>query len=483
MNWLDHVISTLSPTAGVKRAYARYALQQLNGYDAAGKGRRWFTGAGTSHNTESKRSLVDLRNASRELHRNNPYAAIASDVLTTNTIGTGITPSAKSANQRKKLLADALMKDWSQSVCDYNGQQTLFGVQALVMRSLCESGEGLVIRRIDDDPNLAVPLRLQCLESDFIDHTKDSSLLTVDNTVQGIQFSQGTPNVYWLHHQHPGDSGIHYRESKPVSADQVAHVFEQTRPGQVRGIPKGVCAYTRIKALDDFQDARVEQQKVAALFGGVIYSETGNEGKNDPLPERMFPGMLPKLNNDERIVFSHPPSVNAQSEFVEDEQRIIASAWGITYEALTGNYSRVNFASGKMARIQMYANIARLRRNTLIPLLCKKIETWFLQAAMLKGYELSGVSFEWTPPKKEILDIKNEIPAIIDEIRSGQNSLSNALRERGVSDPKAMLNELAEDMAYLDELGLTLDIDPRNISKAGQRQPEENNESDEITKR
>lgn len=87
----------------------------------------------------------------------------------------------------------------------------------------------------------------------------------------------------------------------------------------------------------------------------------------------------------------------------------------------------------------------------------------------LRGYDLSGVTFDWTPPKKEILDPAAEIPAIIKEIRAGLNSFQGACRERGI-DPRALLKQIKEDADLFDEYGLVLDIDPRRTTNSGQMQ-------------
>jgi len=46
-------------------------------------------------NTEVGASLINLRNRSRDLLRNNPYASKAIAELVGNTVGTGIVPQAK----------------------------------------------------------------------------------------------------------------------------------------------------------------------------------------------------------------------------------------------------------------------------------------------------------------------------------------------------------------------------------------------------
>ena len=103
----------------------------------------------------------------------------------------------------------------------------------------------------------------------------------------------------------------------------------------------------------------------------------------------------------------------------------------------------------------------------MVPHFCKTIERWFFEASALRGIDFPGVRFEWKPPRKEILDLKNELPAIVAEIRAGLNTWPNALRERGV-DPEEFAEEIKESNELWDRLGLVLDVDGRVMSRNGQ---------------
>lgn len=473
MNLLDQLITAFNPRAGLQRTLARRSIAMLDArasYDAAGKGRRWFRSAGTNQNAESRRSLVHMRNNARELQRNNPYAAAALQAVVSGTVGSGIKPVASHpTSKKKKKLADELMAEWANSLdCDNDGRLNLFGLQALAMQTESLSGEAILVRRVVNDPRLKIPLKLQLLEGDYLDHTKDGFVDGTRATIQGVVINDGKREKYWLYESHPAEVTGRSAVSKPVSADQVAHIYDLVRPGQVRGVPRGVAAFTRLKILDDYQDARLELQRMASCLAGFIYNED-DQKQGDILPEKLEPGALYRLHGEEKVAFSAPPPSSDHASFIVPEQRVIATAWGITYEALTGDYSQVNFASGKMGRIQMYSNVHRWRHNMMIPLFCKNIEKWFLEAAALRGYDLSGVTFDWTPPKKEILDPAAEIPAIIKEIRAGLNSFQGACRERGI-DPQALLKQIKEDTELFDEYGLVLDIDPRRTTSSGQIQ-------------
>src|ERR1019366_3633019 len=108
MNAIDKVIGYFSPARGYRRAQYRAATEVL-AYDGAKSGRRtdgWIA-AGGDANTEVGASLVKLRDRSRDLLRNNPYATKAIAELVGNTVGTGIVPQAKTGYPALDKLIDA----------------------------------------------------------------------------------------------------------------------------------------------------------------------------------------------------------------------------------------------------------------------------------------------------------------------------------------------------------------------------------------
>ena len=88
MNALDKAIGYFSPERAYRRAQFRRATQTF-AYDGAKTGRRaegWIASGGDA-NTEVGASLINLRDRSRDLLRNNPYASKAITELVGNEIG------------------------------------------------------------------------------------------------------------------------------------------------------------------------------------------------------------------------------------------------------------------------------------------------------------------------------------------------------------------------------------------------------------
>ena len=226
-NALDNVIGFFNPQAGAKRARARMTLEQARKYEGAQGGRRnqnWHAPS-TSADAALGPSLERLRNRSRDLSRNNPFAARAVQVLVNNTVGGGVLGQIHSRSRTRATRWNQAWEDWAKNpqLCDHDGRADFWGLQALVFRTVVESGECLIRKRID--PRAEFPLKLQILEPDFIDDsTKDG--LTDDGGYirQGVEYGRNDERIaYHLHRQHPGDRvlALHKYETVRVPADEI----------------------------------------------------------------------------------------------------------------------------------------------------------------------------------------------------------------------------------------------------------------------
>lgn len=474
MNFLDRFVGYLSPSSGLSRVRARQAMQLVNSYDGAAGGRRtinWLA-RNTSANTEIQTGLVPLRQRHRELVRNNPWATRAVQAIVANTVGHGIT-GEMSGN---KGLQNRWLK-WSESsVCDADGCHDLLGMQALVMRAVVESGDCIVRarpRRPTD--GFDTPLQIQVLEGDYLDHQKTYALNNGGRIVQGVQFNAiGQREGYWLFKGHPGDSTTSGEGSVFVPANRVAHIYRVDRPGQVRGVPWGAPVMTTLRDLDDYEDAYLFRQKLANCITGFVHDHSpdlSSTASGLPMPETLEPGLIAGLPAGKSITFNDPPRVDGYGAYTRDVLLRVAAGYGITFQALTGDLSSVNFSSGRMGWIEMSRNIDQWRWHMLIPQLLERVEGWFLEAAELAGDRITGKErVEWTPPRRLMLDPTKETAAAIAALDARITSLPEIHRELGVH-TENVFREIAETNKLAERL---------NISLAGEKpKPEETEEDDD----
>lgn len=481
-HWMDRLTQGIAPRWTLQRVRARAAAQILaRHYEAASAGRRTsgWTRTGGDANTVQTSALSLLRQHARDLVRNNPYAESALATIADHTVGWGIT--AKPARSAPKAVRQRVLELWSTwadtTACDADGRENLSGLQKLIMRTVVESGEVLVRRRIRrPEDGLSLPLQLQVLEPDYLDILKDGQTGAAGGPIiQGIEFDQiGRRVGYWLYRVHPGanlSGTTGFGQSDRIPASEILHVYKRKRPGQVRGASWFAPVLLRMKDFDTYEDAALVKQKIAACLA-VITSDVdgsapalGASSADDPTIDTLEPGMILNAPPGRSVAVVQPPTVSEHKQYAETVLRAIAAGLGMTYEDLTGDYTGLTFSAARMSRLRHWARVDDWRWQMVIPQLCQPVWGWAMEAAGVVGLPAAPTA-EWSCPPIPMIEPDKEGLAYQRNIRTGIMSLSEAIRERGY-DPQDLLDELAEDFARLDKLGLILDSDPRNTTQAG----------------
>lgn len=479
----DRFLMSFAPRWALSRIRARTAAITIaRHYEAASPGRRtsgWHR-SGADANAANGPALAALRWHARDLVRNNGWARNAKSVIARNTVGWGIVPKPIGAGEATLGRARELWSRWADTTeCDADGRLTFAGLQRLAIETVAESGEVLIRRRRRRaEDGLTIPLQLQVLEPDFIDTSKDGvSGPAGGPIVQGVEFDKlGRRAAYWLFDEHPGSNRIGKSfASRRHAASDVIHVFRQERPGQVRGVSWYAAAIVKLKDFDDYEDAVLLRQKIAACFAAFVTDADGagvplgEQSPENPLLETLEPGLISYLPPGKNITFAAPPGISDNASFSTTTLRRIAASIGVTYEDLTGDYSQVNFSSARMARLAHWANVHDWRWNLLIPQLCNGVWGWAMEAAFIAGLLEEMPRAEWTAPPMAMLEPDKEGLAYARLIRSGVMTHDEAVREQG-GDPETHWVEYSEGLKRLDRLGIVLDSDARKTTASGQRQ-------------
>ncbi len=480
VSWWDRFLISFAPGWGLRRIRARAQAQMMaRHYEAAQGGRRtsgWMRSS-SDPNTANRPALVALRELSRDLRRNNGWAKRGVQVIVNNTIGWGIMPKPAGRSRARSATAIQLWNEWADSTaCDFDGRLNFYGLQRLAMETIVESGEVIILRQ--PSPDLRIPMRLQVLEPDYLDHNRNG--LPTENgghIIDGVEFDRlGRRVAYWLFTAHPGGQRLATSrfESVRVPADRVLHVYRVDRPGQVRGVPWLAAAITRLKDLDDFEDAELMQQKVAACFGAFVTDMDGaalpvgkKDDKNDRI-EHLAPGHIAYLPPGKTVTFAQPPRAQDAAFSTRVLRRIFVSL-GVPYEEGTGDYSQVNYSSARMARLAHWQNVGEWREHLVIPQLCAGVWGWAMRDLReLEDWpEMPGA--QWAAPPMPILEPDKEGLAYLRLIRIGAMTWPQMVRELGY-DPVEQLREIKETNDALDAAGIVLDSDPRKTTAGGQQQ-------------
>lgn len=469
----------------IKGTQVYVAPQASAAYDAAGRGRRgraWTPGR-YGPNLVLLGSADQLQRRARDAIRNAGYADTAVEVLVNNIIGTGIKPKFATPDAGLNRELNQLWQDWTDEA-DADGAFDFYGMQAVAVRSMVESGETFMRfrpRRAAD--GLTVPLQLQMLESEFCPLDKNETT-GAGEIRMGIELDAiGRRAAYWFYRQHPDDRSL----ARPaegllpvrVPAEGVAHLRQMRRPGQLRGEPWLTRALIKLKDLDVYDDAELVRKKTAALFAAFITRPSPDTDDDNPaigeVPDSedadgspiatLEPGTVQLLEPGEEVKFAEPADVGGQYDaFMAWQLRGIAVNAGILYEQLTGDYSKVNDRTWRAAVGEFRRRITALQHNLVVFQFCRPVGEQFLNAAYASGViappagmtDREARKVLWVPQAWPYLNPLQDVQANKMARDAGFMSSKQIIAERG-DDIEDVYREIAEEQAEEEALGLNFD--------------------------
>lgn len=504
MNLLDRVINYFAPTRGMVRIRARHATRI---YEGASQGRRaaaWRS-TGASANSELQIAIAPLRDRARELARNTPHASRMLDIIVAHSVGKGIVPVSSTGMDKIDNKVMSLWEDFCKQA-DVTGCMTFYAMQVLAVRSMIESGEA-VIRFIDTpmSDGVAVPLQLQLLECDFIDHFRDGvygseGLGAQHGTGAGVERTRlgvglGKYDVFkglWLWPYHPGEmtTTINYKSfvSEFVPRDELIHMFRRERPGQVRGVTWFAPVLTIARDMADFIDAANVKARMEACFAGFIinsdesvplFDQSLNGTQDVNVPDAMTttiePGMLKELRSGQDIKFATPTATSQIETILMYNLQALSVGVGCTYDQTTGDLRQANYSSLRAGKLDFWGLIGQLQAQTIIPQLCQPIWERFISRAILAGRlpdrkKNGGYPCEWVVPAREMIDPKKDFDAQKNLVRSGAMTPQQYIASFGGNWREALADfKSFFEMAH--NLNVTLDIDVARVDQHGRQPP------------
>ncbi|GIX10659.1 MULTISPECIES: phage portal protein [Acetobacterales] len=456
------------------------AWRAFRGYAAAQDHRAsvWAPSGGSA-NAEVGLAAATVARRARDAVRNDPYASRIVDLWTGNAVGAGITTRWPDDPHRRAW------QRWAESTaCDAEGRLDLYGLQALVMRAVVESGE-CFIRFLMVPPSAANPigLRLQVLESDHLD-TARNGMVEGAPTIQGIALGEaGEPVGYWLFPTHPGAwmlPGVRMA-SERIPAAEVLHVYRKRRPGQLRDVSWLAPVLLRLRDLGDYEAALLMKAKIEACLAAVV-TEEGDEALTGTASgllrdaqgravESFEPGMILYRRGMGSVEVVNPSGGGSHAAFARRALEAAAVGAGLTYDQVSGDLTQANYSSLRAGKIEFRRLCEQVQYGMLIPMLVRPVADRFHQQGALLGLwdaEMpDGVSH--VPPAHEMIDPLKDTTALIAQVRAGFVPQPEAAGAFGY-DFRAAVEMIREANALLDDAGLALDTDPRRVAKSGAAQ-------------
>jgi len=454
-------------------------IGRTRAFDAAGGGRRWES-AKTVDGLNAA-ILAGATTAARRAGwhaRNNPWVAAAVDSLVGNVVGAGIKPQSTHPDRAVRERLQALWLRWTDHA-DPAGLADFYGLQAMAVRAMVESGESFARLRVASDTT-AIPLHIELLDREQVPSDLHREIGGGARIRAGIEFdSAGRRVAYRVSSFRPGDPlGAVRMDPIRVPAADCIHLFKPLAAGQLRGITWLAPVLLRLHELDQFEDAALVKAKVAALFTGFITDPDGTVGglsgasNAGVLQVGMEPGSLIPLPPGADIRFSNPTEHDAYAPFVKNHLRAVAAGMGMPYELVSGDLEGVTYSSIRAGLIEFRRRVEQLQHNVVVHLFCRPVWERFVRLAVLSG-ELPARDFdrdpavylgcEWLPPKFDYVDPKKDVEAEILAIDAGLKSRTQAISERGY-DAEQVDAEISADQERATALGLAFS-DRRPVSQ------------------
>lgn len=454
-----------------------------NAFEGASHGRRMrgWNASSAGPNTAIGQSLDVLRRRSRDAARNSSVAASVLQTWTRSLVGFGIAARPNTTDSVMKAKLTALWSAWNR-VADTDGG-SFDGIQQTAVRAWLEAGEAFARfrpRRMEDA--LPVPMQVQLLEAEMLP-LLDADVydgLPPSNVIrQGIEIDPiGRRVAYWFYRQHPGDrsyaSTVDSTTLVRVPADNVCHLFEPTRPGQLRGVPILAPILAKLRVLDDFDDAVGERQRLANLFT-MFVTKPASAGGTDPMTDPMTglphegtaaepiggmePGSSVELMPGEDVRFSEPPGAGTDYDVFTRRQLLSLSAGiGVPYEILTGDIKDVSDRTLRLSVNEFRRACEAKIYGVIIPRFLDRVRAAWTVAGRIGG-QISPAEYDtaldvtWAPPAWAPMHPTQDLQAMRLAVDAGFRSRSSVIAQFG-DDPAAVDQERANDKERADSLGL-----------------------------
>lgn len=364
-----------------------------------------YRGAGTSHpvlarwpaslrsgHASLRDSRESLSSRIHDLARNDGWASAATSRFVDTVIGTGWRLSAQPNYRSLGIEPDAadevgdqiepLWHDYVNDAgfwCDAERMSNMTGLLAMATRHFFADGEALGwLGMRDDAPPYMLSTMLQVI--DPVRLCNPNGKTDTATLRDGVELDgNGAAIGYWIRKAHPGDiyvTGVnpyvweYFDRETEWGRPVIIHLRDRQWAGMSRSASPLAPVVTKLKQVTSYDDAELQAAMLNAILAAFVTTPLDPEiatGSDDissqaqseaayygqhpiELPDGVAVTMLHPGNRIETIKAEHPSS-NFES-FMRTALRNIASAGGMSYEALTADFSQANYSSIRAALVE-----------------------------------------------------------------------------------------------------------------------------------
>ncbi|UNC12869.1 phage portal protein [Acidiphilium multivorum] len=451
----------------------------------------------TSQDSEAFTSLRALRNRARQLCRDNDYAKNAKRLIANNVIGRGVKLQPKLKMQRggkyNEDLNEQIERAWRRwcraQNCHTAGKLSFRQIERLLLNETVESGEVFVRLVRQKFGTSRVPLALEVIEADQVSEYRSGrdgeNAVRMGVEVDGWQ----RPVAYWMYPHHPGDLMFAYQQPSRllrVPAADIIHLFVADRAPQTRGISWFHTALKRLHHMEGFEESEVVAARATAALMGFI--ETPEPMNPDDEPDTVMagqavdefaPGMIRRLGTGEKFNGFAPARPNGTLDpFMSLMLRGVAAGLGISYSSLSKDYSKSNYSSDRLARLDDI-EVWRVLQDWVVEQFHDRVFEAWLDMAVLSGeISISGYAqapervleqIHWRPRGWGFVDPDKEVSAYVNQVRAGFSTMEDVVEQHG-HDFNELMERREREIKRAKDREMVFDTDPSQVDQKGMAQ-------------
>lgn len=457
LNWLKNHFSLKS----LRQASTPGSTWLRARYDAAvtthDNRRHWSEADGLSADAAGSPEVRrTLRNRARYEIANNSYAKGIILTLANDVIGTGPRLQMLTDDSNANRQIETEFGRWAESIHLADRLRTM---------RMARAGDGESFALLTSNPRLnsTVQLDVRLIEADRVT-TPD--LKAEQSSLDGITFdSFGNPTSYSMLTEHPGSLATSWSsEFRRYPAEAVLHYFRMDRPGQSRGIPDITPALPLFAHLRRYTLAVIGAAEMAALPGGVLYTDSPPNGEATDIEPmdlvEMQRGMLMTMPGGWKMgqLKAEQPTTT-YGEFKREILKEISRCLNMPYNVAAGDSSNHNYASGRLDHQTYFKSIRVEQRQLETTVLDRILAAWLDEALLIPGFLPEGLGpiarwpHQWFWDGHEHVDPAKEARAQAIRLASHTTTLADEYARRG-QDWETQLKQRAKETEQLRQYGL-----------------------------
>jgi lambda family phage portal protein len=482
-NWLDKLKRGAMGIMGISGPYKGGEINRLN--------KKW-----QPDNWSGDSAIAEdwelLTRRIRDLERNDPAIIALKRALLDHVIGVGLATTAavmigQELAEDFNSESDDSFDYWAENEADVFGRLAWPDMQRQIFSEMADTGEALLLRCQDANPDRLVPLCYQVLEAEQLDVGRDRPAGRGQTEIKrGIEFDRvGRPIAYWLHDVHPDDpnrGGLN--DSKRIPASRIHHPMLAGRPSASRGISLYSAITQTAKDLDNYLGAELTAANIGALFsvihktatpgGGMGFSGDGSTADgtddNDNPIVKLGRGIVSQIGQDDSIEQVDPNRPNAQAKTFCDLILMLTGMGGnVSKYRLTRDYTGTTYVAARAAHLDDRAAFRPMQglfgRSVCLPVR----REWTAQMAAHKQFASLSLSqfsaqrrrwqrVELQTPGWEQIDPEKETDADIAALGAGLTTLKDVIARRSGKNWRSVILQREREIKFAAEHGVEMNL-------------------------